>query len=84
MTNAMVSDEIHTKSVAVRASLPLILRNGGTTQNLSFPLFPKGFPTCAFAKEWGARCARGAPLDATGFSGKLFFSDLLGFSTVLA
>ena len=80
MTNAMVCDEIPTKSGVVRASLPLILRNGGTTQNLSFPLFSKGFPTCAFAKEWGARCARGAPLDATGFSVKLFLPELLVFS----
>ena len=79
MTNAMVSDEFSIKPDAIRASLPLILGNGGTTRNHGFPLFSKGFPTCAFAKECSARCTRGAPVGATGFNGKLFFSDLLCF-----
>ena len=80
----MVSDEFSIKSVAMRASLPLLLGNGGATRNHSFPSFSKGFPPCAFAKECSARCTRGAPVGATGFNGKLLFSDLLCFSTVLA
>ena len=58
--------------------------HSGTLRSRRFPLFSQWFPLHACAKAWCPRGGLGAPLGATGFSGKLFFSESLWFPTVSA